>query len=188
MAHRVIGHLSKGYRQRVGLAQAILHEPPALILDEPTVGLDPRQIIEIRQLIRGFGGDQTVVLSTHVLPEVTMTCSRVVIINDGRVVAEDSIEHLTTGIEKRETVRLTVARDGDAVASLLSSLQGVTKVEREKEGVYRVHLERSEAARERLAASVVASGAGLVELVREAATLEEVFLRLVTVEKSEDAA
>jgi ABC-2 type transport system ATP-binding protein len=97
VAHRVIGHLSKGYRQRVGLAQAILHRPPVLILDEPTVGLDPRQVIEMREVIRGLAGEQSVVLSTHILPEVQKTCSSVVIIDQGKVVAADAIENLSSG-------------------------------------------------------------------------------------------
>src|SRR6185369_10697476 len=91
----LIGRLSKGYRQRVGLAQAILNDPEVLILDEPTAGLDPKQIIETRDLIKGLGGDHTVILSTHILPEVSMTCGRVVIINKGKVVAEDTPENLT---------------------------------------------------------------------------------------------
>ena len=101
VSKRLIGHLSKGYRQRVGLAQAILHEPPALILDEPTSGLDPKQIVEVRELIQNIAGEQTVILSTHILPEATMICSRVVIINEGQIVAEDTIENLTAGMDRR---------------------------------------------------------------------------------------
>ena len=185
VAGRVIGHLSKGYRQRVGLAQAIVHEPPVLILDEPTVGLDPRQIIEIRQLIRGFGGEQTVILSTHILPEVTMTCTRVVIINEGKVVAEDTIEHLTTSLGKFETVRLSVVRDRGDLEGLLRSVEGVLGVEREDGGGFRLRLLGGDATRERIAASVVASGAGLVEFTTQTASLEEVFIRLVTEERTE---
>ncbi len=188
VAGRVIGHLSKGYRQRIGLAQAILHAPPVLILDEPTVGLDPRQIIEIRQLIRGLGGEQTVVLSTHVLPEVTMTCSRVVIINEGQVVAEDTIEHLTAGFGKNETVRVVVARDRGDLGATLGATEGVQELHRHSAGEYRARLTGGDATRERLAAAVVASGAGLVELSRQTASLEEVFLKLVTEDKSEVAA
>jgi len=94
MGRRLIGHLSKGYRQRVGLAQALVGSPPVLILDEPTVGLDPRQIVEIREMIKGLGSDHTILLSTHILPEVSMLCDKVVIINDGRIVAQDRMEHL----------------------------------------------------------------------------------------------
>jgi len=187
VAGRVIGRLSKGYRQRVGLAQAILHEPPVLILDEPTVGLDPRQIIEIREVIRNLGGEQTVVLSTHILPEVTMTCTRVVIINEGQVVAQDSIENLTAGLGKWETLRVRVARDRDDLAVTLGALPGVERVERAEPGAYLVRLRSGDAERERLTSAVVGSGAGLLELGRQTASLEEVFLRLVT-EEAEAAA
>jgi ABC-2 type transport system ATP-binding protein len=183
VAGRVIGHLSKGYRQRVGLAQAILHEPAVLILDEPTSGLDPRQIIDIRRQIKSLAGEQTVILSTHILPEVTMTCSRVVIVNEGQVVAEDSTERLMAGLGHVESVRLRVAREAGGLPELLRAVQGVDEVAREEAGVYRVRLGGGEPARERLAAAVVTSGAGLVELYREQASLEQVFLRLVTEEQ-----
>ena len=188
VAGRIIGRLSKGYRQRVGLAQAILHEPPVLILDEPTVGLDPRQITEIRQVVRGLAGEQTVVLSTHILPEVTMTCSRVVIINEGQVVAEDTIENLTAGMGRVDVLEVRVARDRDDLEARLRALEGVQDVRREAAGVYRVRVGANPEARERLTAAVVASGAGLLEVSRLAASLEEVFLRLVTEEKAEAAA
>ena len=182
VAHRVIGHLSKGYRQRVGLAQAILHQPDVLVLDEPTVGLDPKQIIEIRQVIRGLGGEQTVILSTHVLPEVTMTCSKVVIINEGQVVAQDSIENLTDGMGRWQTLRLRVARDDDALAMRLQRIPGVHTATLEAEHTWMVRIEGGDDTRERLAQEVVSSGVGLVELSRQAASLEEVFLKLVTEE------
>ena len=188
VAHRVIGHLSKGYRQRVGLAQAILHKPKVLILDEPTVGLDPRQIIEIREVIRGLAGEQTVVLSTHILPEVQMTCSRVVIINEGQVVAQDSIERLTAGLGRFQTVRLRVARDRDDLAGILAAVPGVAEARREAPATYLVRLQGGDEARERVAAAVVAAGSGLLELARERASLEEIFLKLVTDEKGEEAA
>ena len=188
VAHRVIGHLSKGYRQRVGLAQAILHRPPVLILDEPTVGLDPRQTIEIRELIRGLAGEQTVVLSTHILPEVQKTCSRVVIIHDGRIVAADSIENLTAGTGRFQTLRLRVAREAADFATTIAALPGVADVASEGPGVYRVRVEGGDDAEARIASAVVASGAGLVELSRQRVDLEEIFLKLVTDETGEDAA
>ncbi len=114
MANRIIGHLSKGYRQRVGLAQALVGNPPVLVLDEPTVGLDPRQIIEIRHMIRDLGREHTVLLSTHILPEVSMVCDRVIIINQGRIAAEDTMENLTRGSRTLEEVFMEVIA-GDQV-------------------------------------------------------------------------
>jgi ABC-2 type transport system ATP-binding protein len=112
MARRICGQLSKGYRQRVGLAQALIHDPPVLVLDEPTIGLDPRQIHEIRELIRGLGGHRTIVLSTHILPEVSQICDRVVIINDGRVVLEEQLSQLPTGTSLEEIFLTAIAKEG----------------------------------------------------------------------------
>ena len=108
---RLLGHLSKGFRQRVGLAQALIHDPPVLVLDEPTIGLDPRQIIEIRSLIRTLGGKRTVVLSTHILPEVSQVCDKVVIINDGRIVVEDQLANLTRGRSLEEVFIAAIGRE-----------------------------------------------------------------------------
>src|SRR5262245_32772476 len=108
---RLLGHLSKGFRQRVGLAQALIHDPPVHVLDEPTIGLDPRQIIEIRGLIKTLGGKRTVVLSTHILPEVSQVCDKVVIINDGRIVAEDQLANLTRGRSLEEVFIATIGRE-----------------------------------------------------------------------------
>ena len=188
VAHRVIGHLSKGYRQRVGLAQAIVHQPRVLILDEPTAGLDPRQVIEMREVIGGLAGEQTVVLSTHILPEVQKTCSRVVIINEGRIVAADSIANLTAGRSRIQTMRLRVARDATDLASRIGGLPGVVTARREAPGEYVLRVEAGDAVEERVAACVAASDAGLVELTRHSATLEEMFLELVTEEPNEGAA
>jgi len=182
VAHRVIGHLSKGYRQRVGLAQAILHQPDVLVLDEPTVGLDPRQIIEIRQVIRGLGGEQTVILSTHILPEVTMTCSRVVIINEGQVVAQDTIENLTADMGRWQTLRVRAAREDPGLADRLARVRGVHAAVAEGGRTWLVRLEGGDDVKADVAREVVASGAGLVEMTRQAASLEEVFLKLVTEE------
>jgi len=182
VSRRMIGHLSKGYRQRVGLAQAILHEPPVIILDEPTSGLDPKQIIEVRELIKQLAGEQTVILSTHILPEATMICSRVIIINEGQIVAEDSIDNLVTGLEQQETVRVKVARDLEDLTGRLAALDRVHHVERGRDGDYRIRVDREGGAREAVARMVVDAGLGLIELARERATLEEVFLHLVTEE------
>lgn len=112
MAHRICGQLSKGYRQRVGLAQALIHEPEVLVLDEPTIGLDPRQIHEIRELIRGLAGKRTIVLSTHILPEVSQICDKVVIINDGRVVLEEQLAQLPAGTSLEDVFLNAIAKEG----------------------------------------------------------------------------
>ncbi len=113
MAHRICGQLSKGYRQRVGLAQALIHDPPVLVLDEPTIGLDPRQIHEIRELIRGLATKRTIVLSTHILPEVSQICDRVVIINDGAIALEEQLSELPTGTSLEEVFLSAIAKEGD---------------------------------------------------------------------------
>src|SRR2546423_6175481 len=128
----LIGRLSKGYRQRVGLAQAILHNPDVLILDEPTAGLDPKQIIETRELIKALGGEHTIVLSTHILPEVSMTCGRVVIINDGQVAAEDTPENLTKRLQGRDRVQLEVRAPKQDLLTTLRAVPGVTHVSAEE--------------------------------------------------------
>lgn len=183
VAGRLIGNLSKGYRQRVGLAQALLHNPPVLILDEPTVGLDPAQIIEIRGLIRELAAEHTVVLSTHILPEVTATCQRIVIINEGRIVAVDTYENLSRQVGTSRRVVLRVARPGAELSDRLRALDGVLAVEPEADGAYRVESRQDRDLREEVARVAVESGAGLLELAGVAVSLEEVFLRLTTEEK-----
>ena len=184
MANRACGKLSKGYKQRVGLAQAILHNPDVLILDEPTAGLDPKQIIETRQLIRELAGSHTIVLSTHILPEVSQTCQRVVIINKGKVVAVDSPENLTSRLSGSEVLYVQVdALGGDAQASL-SQIAGVTRVVRadERQGAvgYEVESEKGHDVRRDLARTIVGNGWGLLELRPTRVSLEDVFLSLTT--------
>ena len=188
-ASQLIGKLSKGFRQRVGLAQAILGGPDVLILDEPTIGLDPRQIIEIRNLIKGFGGEHTVMLSTHILPEVSATCSRVIIINDGRVVAEDTPENLTKRLRGADNLQLEVRGPRRDVLARLKRVPQVLSVQasgdgRDERSLYTVACELGADVREQLASTVVGSGWGLLELRPVGMTLEEIFLKLTTTEEA----
>jgi len=184
----LIGKLSKGYRQRVGLAQAILHNPDVLILDEPTAGLDPKQIIETRELIRGLGGEHTVVLSTHILPEVSMTCGRVVIINKGRVVAEDSPENLTRRLTGAGTLRLEVRGEEPAVLEAVRGVPGVlaARVRGGHDGavVLDVEAEAGTDVRSEVAQAVVTGGHGLLGLEQHGMSLEEIFLHLTTTDET----
>jgi ABC-2 type transport system ATP-binding protein len=193
MASRQCAKLSKGYRQRVGLAQALLHNPEVLILDEPTAGLDPKQIHETRQLIKGLGGDHTVVLSTHILPEVSQTCTRVVIINKGKVVAVDTPDNLTSRLRGSETMYVQMDTMGADAPAVLAGIDGVTRViaSGEAQGSV-VGLEvESEAGRDirrELAAAIVNRGWGLLEMRPMRMSLEDVFLKLTTQETEGDAA
>lgn len=177
---RIIGNLSKGYRQRVGLAQALAHNPQVLILDEPTVGLDPKQIIEIRELIKSLAGDHTVILSSHILPEVTATCQRIIVINRGKIVAEDTIERLTTRLNKGLIYSMTVRTpnvEGLAALKAVSGVTGVTSVGP------KVVLEISSGAgeiRDRIVETAVGKGMGVLEFSAERVSLEEIFLQLTT--------
>ena len=190
MANRHCGKLSKGYRQRVGLAQAILHNPEVLILDEPTAGLDPKQIIETRQLIKELSGTHTIVLSTHILPEVSQTCDRVVIINKGRVVAIDTPANLTARLRGSETMYLQVDAAGQDASPALRAVPGVLglSVTETHNGVvaYEIESERGRDIRRDLARTVVSNNWGLLELRPTRMSLEEIFLSLTTEEKVEE--
>ena len=192
VANRHCGKLSKGYRQRVGLAQAILHNPDVLIMDEPTAALDPKQIIETRELIKSLAGDHTIILSTHILPEVAQTCQRVVIINRGRVVAVDTPDNLTKRLRGSETMYLQIDAAGADPAPVLKSTQGVTSlaVADQYDGIlgYEVESARGEDVRRELARIVVSNGWGLLELRPLRMSLEEVFLHLTTEESGEHSA
>jgi ABC-2 type transport system ATP-binding protein len=185
MAGRHCGKLSKGYRQRVGLAQALIHDPEVLILDEPTAGLDPKQIIETRDLIRSLAGNHTIVLSTHILPEVAHTCQRVIIINKGRVVAVDSPDNLTHQLKGSATLYAQVEANGEA-ADALGAIPGVTKVsvaDRHERFVgYEIESEPNRDVRRDVARTVVNNGCGLLELRPTRMSLEEIFLQLTTEE------
>ena len=191
MAQRHCGKLSKGYRQRVGLAQAILHNPDVLILDEPTAGLDPKQIIETRQLIKQLAGDHTIILSTHILPEVSQTCQRVVIINRGRVVAVDTPENLTARLRGSETMYVQIDSAGADVTAALQAIPGVTRVAPAGpvSGVpsYEVDSDSGRDVRRELASTIVTRGWGLLELRPMRMSLEEIFLHLTTEESAAPA-
>jgi ABC-2 type transport system ATP-binding protein len=184
VGHRLCGKLSKGYRQRVGLAQALLHNPEVLILDEPTAGLDPKQIIETRELIKNLAGDHTVILSTHILPEVSQTCQRVVIINKGHVVAVDTPENLTSRLRGSETMYVQVDGIGADVRHTLEQIPGVTRVTKsDTRGAatgFEVDSETGRDVRRQIASTVVARGWGLLELRPLRMSLEEIFLHLTT--------
>jgi ABC-2 type transport system ATP-binding protein len=192
VSKKLIAKLSKGYRQRVGLAQAIIHNPEVLILDEPTAGLDPKQIHETRDLIRSLAGEHTIILSTHILPEVEQTCDEVVIITRGQVVARDSVRNLTSRLRGQEAVALEArpggARDESALESVLRGVPGVSTLTRRAVPSGAVHFEiESEPGvhvRGALARAVIESGWELEELRAVAISLEEVFLELTSTESA----
>ncbi len=183
---QVIGSLSKGFRQRVGLAQALLGDPEVLILDEPTVGLDPRQIIEIRELIKTLGGDHTIILSTHILPEVEMTCERVVIINEGQVVAQDTPDNLTRRLRGTERIVLEIEGTEEDVKSVFGNfgeIIAMNKLKASKNNHLKFALETSSDIRRDLSKALIEKGLGLYELHTESFSLEEIFLHLTTKEE-----
>src|SRR3984885_13993778 len=194
--NKLLGKLSKAYRQRVGLAQAIIHNPDVLILDEPTAGLDPKQINETRDLIKSLAGDHTIILSTHILPEVSQTCEQVIIINKGKIVATDSVSNLQQRARAGETVLVEVAgRNGSldpvAVQQKLEQIAGVSRVIAKADGqkrvIFEVESQKGQLVRGDLARAVVASGWDLYELRPAARSLEEIFLQLTGSETSAEA-
>lgn len=192
VSRQIIGTLSKGYRQRVGLATAILHRPSVLVLDEPTVGLDPKQIIAIRELIRELGRERTLLLSTHILPEVELLCNRVMIIDRGRIVAEGTPESLRQGSLGNPVVRLTIKEAPAGAGELLSQLPGVTGVRPgaggSDGGAWVVEHEPGTDPRESLFLEAVQRGWVLLEMTRERVTLEDIFVRLTTHDAAREGA
>ncbi len=183
--NRIISHLSKGYRQRVGLAQALISDPPVLVLDEPTIGLDPTQIIEIRHLVQELGHNRTILLSSHILPEVAQICGRVLIISKGEIVATDSPKNLTSQLQKTTRIMLEVSSPAIEIAPAIEKIRGVQRVEADAEGSgkFIIEADPSSDVRPDIARMVVEKGAGLLELRAVQLSLEEIFMQLVTREE-----
>lgn len=188
--NRIIAHLSKGYRQRVGLAQALVNDPPVLILDEPTIGLDPTQIIEIRRLVQELGENRTILLSSHILPEVAQICGRVLIINKGEIIATDSPANLTSQLQKTGKIVLEVGLADPDLVPVLEKIEGIRKVERSADGngKFMIETDQSRDVRPEIARAVVEKGAALLELRSVHLSLEEIFMQLVTEETEEATA
>jgi ABC-2 type transport system ATP-binding protein len=183
--HELIKRLSRGYKQRVGIAQALVHDPDVIILDEPTVGLDPKQIIEVRHLIKGLAGNHTIILSTHILPEVSMTCDRVVIINKGKIAAVDTPQNLTSQLKGGQKIRVEVQAPEKGLRDALGQIPGATSVQVEQipaGGHLAATIETAQGAdiRSQVAAKVVQSGWQLFELRGVSLSLEDIFLELTT--------
>ncbi|MGE0104299.1 MAG: ABC transporter ATP-binding protein [Blastocatellales bacterium] len=185
----LIKRLSRGYKQRVGIAQAIVHNPDVVILDEPTVGLDPNQIKEVRNLIKGLSGEHTIILSTHILPEVEMTCDRVVIINKGRIAAIDTTDNLTRQLKGGERVQIQVRGDIATLRSKLEEVEGLIRIDLEpQEGsdlvTGSIESEEGKDLRARIASTVVHGGLDLLEIRAVGLSLEDIFMQLTTEEKA----
>ncbi len=188
--NRIIGHLSKGYRQRVGIAQALINDPPILIFDEPTIGLDPSQIIEIRQLIKDLGEEKTIILSSHILPEVSQVCQKVIIINRGKVIATETPANLTSQLQKTTRIILRVKSDSEPVDSIIEKLKGipgVMNITREhQEDSLVIETDQTKDLRPVISRTVVENNWDLLEIKLHDFSLEDIFLELVT--KEEEAA
>ena len=177
---RLIQNLSKGFRQRVGIAQALVSDPELLILDEPTVGLDPKQVAEIRKLIKELSGQHTIVLSTHILPEVQASCERVIIINRGHIVAEDSLEGLSRRMVGGKRIHLRLRRTTGDIAGALKKTPGVISVRLQDRNEVEVDVDDNEDTIEKIATTVVQQGLGLLEMRMAAANLEDIFIQLTS--------
>ena len=182
--NRVIGRLSKGFQQRVGIAQALIHEPDILILDEPTIGLDPIQIIEIRKLIQELAASHTIILSSHILPEITQICKRVIILNDGEIAAVDSLEALTARLRKGDRLFLRVRQADIGAVDKLKALSRVVAVTQQEDGQFVIECEPHANIQDAIAKLALDQGWGIVELTPASVTLEDIFIKL-TLEESE---
>jgi ABC-2 type transport system ATP-binding protein len=184
--NQIIGTLSKGYRQRVGLADTLVHDPKILILDEPTIGLDPNQIRQVRQLIKELGEKHTILLSTHILPEVEMLCGRVIIVNKGKIVAMDTPSNLAIQLRSGNNITLEVRGNGEKIKNALSGIKGVKKVlwqERGEVGNFTVEAERGMDIREDVFTSIVKNNGIVREMKQASITLEEIFHQITTQEQ-----
>jgi ABC-2 type transport system ATP-binding protein len=185
----LIKRLSRGFKQRVGIAQAIVHNPDVIILDEPTVGLDPNQIKEVRSLIKNLAGQHTIILSTHILPEVEMTCDRVVIINKGRIVAVDTTQNLTSQLKGGERVRIQVKGSAESLRDSITPIKGVKKVDVQSNAdnlvTAEIESESGEDLRAQIASRVVNKGLDLLEMRAISLSLEDIFMQLTTEEFAE---
>jgi ABC-2 type transport system ATP-binding protein len=177
-----IGKLSKGFRQRVGVGQAIIHEPDVLIMDEPTVGIDPIQVAMTRQLIKELGENHTILLSTHILPEVSMTCERVIIIHEGKIIAEDKIENLSSTVGGAKRVRLEVQGPAEAISKRLRQVKGVTSVKLQDQRYHIVEYPANQDLRSKITEVVIKGGWTLLSMESIELSLEDVFLKLTTEE------
>ena len=185
----LIHKLSKGYKQRVGIAQAIVHDPPVIILDEPTIGLDPKQIIEVRHLIKSLANQHTIILSTHILPEVSMTCDRVTIINRGKIIATNTPDNLLSELTGNTGYQLEIEGNTDQVDSLLKQITGITQViinplENQSRSTIEIKTDSTQELGREIANQLVNNGLGMYEMRRTRATLEDVFLNLITTEET----
>jgi len=179
---RIISRLSRGYRQRVGLAQALINDPPVLILDEPTIGLDPRQIYEIRQLIKDLSGSRSIILSSHILPEVSQLCDRVAIINKGKIVAVDTPSNLTAQLSDHRIIELLVGERMDDALDLVKGIEGVVSASRLNSHIV-IETSRDMDIRPVIARKIVEAGIPLMELHAKEMSLEDIFMELVTEEE-----
>ena len=185
----LIHKLSKGYKQRVGIAQAIVHDPPVIILDEPTVGLDPKQIIEVRHLIKSLANQHTIILSTHILPEVSMTCDRVTIINRGKIIATNTPENLLSELTGNTGYKLEIEGNTDNLESLFKQINGITQViitplENQSRAIIEIRTDSTQELGREIANLLIHNNLGLYEMRRTRATLEDVFLNLITTEET----
>ena len=185
--HRIIGRLSKGYQQRVGLAQAMVHDPEILILDEPTIGLDPIQIIEIRKLIQELASEHTIILSSHILPEITQICKRVIIINEGEIAAVDSLGGLTASLRKSERLSLTLRNSKEDVLEKLKNLDQVISAVNGENNQYLIECTLRSNLQDNIAKLALENDWGIIELRPVSMTLEDIFLKLTLEEKGPTA-